>query len=241
MKYLLDVHCHTVNSGHGYSTITENAAYAAEIGLEYIGVADHGPKMVDGAHLNYFINLWILPEMICGVRVFKGAEVNILSTRGEIDLPESTLKKLDFVIASLHTSIIPPTNKNDHTNAIIEAMENPYVHILGHPGDPWFEIDVEKVVAHAAKTKTIIEINNMSLDPGSRRYQGEEVFVEILELCKELKVPVLASSDAHFSSRVGDISKAASLIEKVGLPEELVLNTNAERFLAAIQRKSQRS
>ena len=44
-KYKIDTHTHTVSSGHAYSTVTENAKYAASIGLEIIGMTDHAPKM----------------------------------------------------------------------------------------------------------------------------------------------------------------------------------------------------
>jgi len=241
MKFELDVHCHTVNSGHAYSTLTENAAHAASIGLDYIGVSDHGPGMPGGAHLYYFRNLWVLPETICGVRVFKGAEANIMNTQGGLDLQNDLLAKMEFVIASLHRGVIPPTNKEDHTAAVVNAMNNPNVHILGHPGDLWFEIDIDAVVKQAARTGTIIEINNASLNPGSHRYQGDGIFIEILNLCKDLNVPVLASSDAHYSTLVGGIERAMAVIEKVGIPEEQVLNTSAERFLGAVKAKSQSS
>ena len=44
-RYKIDTHTHTVSSGHAYSTVTENAKYAASIGLEIIGMTDHAPKM----------------------------------------------------------------------------------------------------------------------------------------------------------------------------------------------------
>jgi len=238
VKVKLDVHCHTVSSGHAYSTVTENAAFAAQLGLGYIGVADHGPDMPGGAHLTHFSNLWTLPEVIHGVRVFKGAEVNIINTEGELDLPDDILAKMEFVIASLHRGVTPPSNKENHTAAIINAMENPHVHILGHPGDAWFDIDIEAVIKQAANTRTIIEINNMSLNPGSIRYNGDEVLTEILKLCREYNVPILASSDAHYCTMIGDVDQAMALINKFGIQEEQVLNTSVERFLGAVSVKS---
>ena len=237
MEFILDVHCHTVLSGHAHSTLYENASYASEIGLRFIGIADHGPGMQGGAHKYNFTNLWSMPDVICGVRVFKGVEANIMNIDGRLDLSDKLLGRMDFVIASLHRGIITPTEKKDHTRAIISAMENPNVHIIGHPGDKWFEIDVEAVVKAAARTRTIIEINNQSLNPGSHRFQGNEIFVELLMACKECGVPVLASSDAHFCTNIGNFEQAKALIQKVGLAENEVLNTCADRFLAAVGRK----
>jgi len=235
----LDVHCHTISSGHAYSTISENAAHAAKIGLTHIGIADHAPGLTGGAHLFHFANLWSLPDVINGVRVFKGAECSIMNIDGKLDLPDDVLGRMEFVIASMHRPAFPPSDRERHTRAMIAAMESQNMHILGHPGDFWYDIDVEAVIEAAARTRTIIEINNNSLNPGSIRFHGNDALVKILELCKQHNVPVLASSDAHFSTYVGELSRAKALIEAVGLDESLVLNTCEKRFLSAIENKRQ--
>jgi len=237
MQFVLDLHCHTVNSGHAYSTITENAAYAKKIGLTHIGIADHGPGMPGGAHLYHFTNIWILPEIIEGVRVLKGAEANIIEESGKLDLDNQWLEKLDFVIASFHRGSYPATDKQTHTKAFINAMQNPNVHILGHPADYWFEIDIEAVIREAAKTGTIIELNDKTLDPSSYRHVGEKVFEDMMLLCNELKVPVLASSDAHFATLVGDFHRAKAMLERLKIDESLILNTDYEKVLKAIANK----
>jgi len=229
-----------VASGHAYSTISENAAHAAAIGLTHIAMADHGPAAPGGPHLYTFSNQWIVPEYIHGVRVLKGAEVNILDQDGKLDLPDKLLHRMDFAIASLHRGVFPPVSKEIHTQAFIKAMENPAVSILGHPGDVFFDIDIEAVVAAAARTGTIIEINNQSLDPQSIRYNGDELQLQILALCKEYGVPVIASSDAHFCSLVGKMEKAKALIEAAKLPESQVLNTCAELFFEVVGKKRMR-
>ncbi|MCL1878560.1 MAG: phosphatase [Defluviitaleaceae bacterium] len=237
MNFVLDVHCHTINSGHAYSTITENAAHAAKIGLEYIGISDHAPAMPGAACLYNFTNLWSLPDVIHGVRVFKGAECNILE-EGKLDLKADLLAKMEFVIASLHRGTFPPSDKANHTRAVVSAIENNRdMHILGHPGDCFFDIDIEAVVSAASRTNTIIEINNQSLNPRSYRYNGSATIEKILQLCKKMHVPVLASSDAHYATHVGEVSHAKALIEASGIDEELVINTSVERFLAAIAKK----
>ena len=237
MEFILDVHVHTVLSGHAHSTLSENAAYAASIGLKFIGMADHGPGLPGGAHLYNFGNLWSMPDFLHGVRIFKGVEANIMDTSGRLDLPDEMLKKMDFVIASIHFGIVVPTTVHDHTKAIVGAMENKNVHIIGHPFDKRFELDMDVVVRAAARTKTILEINNQSLNPGSQRYRGDDVFLEMLRLCKKYGVPVLASSDAHVCTNVGSFADAKALIEEAGLSEEEVANTCDKRFLSAIGNK----
>ena len=238
MDFILDVHVHTVLSGHAHSTLSENAAHAASIGLKFIGMADHGPGLPSGAHLYNFGNLWSMPDYMHGVRIFKGVEANIMDIDGKLDLPDRLLEKMEFVIASIHVGAYEPTNKTDHTKAIISTMENKNVHIIGHPSDKRFEIDMDEVVKAAARTKTILEANNQSLNPGSHRYQGDSGILEMLHLCKKYGVPVLASSDAHICTNVGNFADVKALIEKVGLREEEVLNTCDKRFLSAIYAKS---
>jgi len=236
MNFILDLHCHTVASGHAYSTISENAAHAASIGLTHIAITDHGPDMPGGAHLYAFTNQLCLPDYIHGVRVLKSAEVNILSN-GKVDLPSKLMHRMDFTIASLHRGICPPTTKENHTSILIKAMEKSAVSILGHPCDTHFEIDIEKVVAAAARTHTIIEINNQTLNPTSVRYNGDAQQRQLLALCKEYGVPVIAASDAHFCTLVGKMDEAKALIEEAGLPEFQVLNTSADLFFAAVAKK----
>ncbi|MCL2187559.1 MAG: phosphatase [Defluviitaleaceae bacterium] len=237
MQFTLDIHCHTIASGHAYSTVTENAAHAASIGLTHIGIADHGPNMPGAPHFYYFGNMRIVPDIIHGVRVLKGAEVNICDAEGTIDLTDDYMKPMDFIIAAMHRGVIAPTNKADHTRAMIKAMENPYVNVLGHPGDSWFDIDFEAVVEAAARTNTIIEMNNQTLNPISFRYNGIEPQIKLLELCKKYHVPILASSDAHYHTLVGEMSDVKKLILESNIPASQVLNTDPALLFAAIERK----
>ena len=237
MKFILDVHCHTVSSGHAYSTITENAAHAAQIGLTHIGISDHGPAMPDGPHLYSFLNLNAIPKVIHGVNILRGVEANILSSEGELDIPARLVSSLDFVIASMHRGVLLADSTQANTRALVNAALNPHVNILGHPNNSAYSIDIEPIIEAAAKTGTVIEINNNSLTPGSFRYFGEDEFVATLELCKQYGVSVLASSDAHYCTGVGNFEYAHRLIIESGISEELVVNTSIERFLAAIARK----
>jgi len=239
MTFILDIHCHTTASGHAYSTLDENAAHAASIGFSHIAIADHGPAMPGGAHLFSFGNQVCLPDYIYGVRVLKSAEVNIIDANGGLDVPDHMLMMLDLTIASLHRAVVDASTKVIHTSTLINAMQNPGISILGHPIDSHYEIDTKAVVIEAARTGTILEVNNHSLSPGSARYgeNGEVAHMELLALCKEYKVPILAGSDAHFCTAVGRLDKAKALITSAGMPEELVLNTSAERLLDVVKRK----
>lgn len=237
MHFILDVHCHTIASGHAYSTVNENLAWAAQSGLKLAGVADHGPEMPGSCTLFHFWNLRALPEEINGVRLLAGAEANIMGDSGKLDLPDALMKKLDFVIASAHGPCLEPGDTAFNTHAFINVMKNPYVSILGHPGDPGYPIDTDAVAEAAKQTGTIIEINNASLMPGSFRYDGGEAVRRLLLRCKELGVPVIAGSDAHVDRHVGRLALAQQIIEESGIPETLVMNTHVDLFMQTLAAK----
>jgi len=139
----------------------------------------------------------------------------------------------------MHREVIPPATCAENTAALVNAMENPNLHVLGHPINTVYEIDLPTVVKAAAKTRTILEMNNHSLIPGSFRYKGEGDYVEMLRLCKEYNVNILASSDAHYHESVGNFTHAKRLIEESGISQELIVNTSIEKLNAAIQNKKE--
>ncbi|MEN1762105.1 phosphatase [Anoxynatronum sibiricum] len=230
MFFETDTHCHTLSSGHAYSTIGEMAAYAAERGLKLIAMTDHAPAMPDAPGTTHFRNLRILPKTLSGVEILKGAEVNILSHEGDLDLPDSVLSDLDLVIASLHLPCIKPGSREENTQALIKAVANPHVHVLGHIGNPLFPIHAETVVKAVHAFRKLIEINNSSLQPHSFRKGSLENCRKILELCRDMNQPVVLGSDAHGAWDVGRFDKAEILIEELQVPEELVLSTSVRRL-----------
>lgn len=237
MDFILDTHCHTLASGHAYSTIQEMALQAKAIGFELIALTEHGPAMPSGANLLYFDNLKVLPKKIYDVEILKGAEVNILDYDGTLDIPECTLMNLDFVIASLHPPCLPAGTVEEHTEALIKLMEKPYINMIGHPGNPYYPIDIVQVVKAAKATGTIIEINNSSLKPNSFRIGSRDNCCNILSECKAQGVPIALGSDAHISFDIGNFSHGVEMIQLLKVPAELVLNTSTELFKKAVARK----
>lgn len=233
MKFLLDTHCHTVASGHAYSIISEYVSEAQKKNLKLIAITDHAPKMPGSCQEFYFGNLKCLPHKFDDLEVLYGAELNIINYDGAVDLPEETLQKLDLTIASLHPPCITPLP--DNTELIMKVMENPYVNVFGHLGDPRFLFDIERVVQHAKKTGTIIEINNSSLNPNSTRFGGKKLIEEIIRECQKINLPIILGSDAHFHLDVANFNYVAELVKD--LPDELILNTSVEKFKAAIAKK----
>jgi len=237
MKILVDLHTHTVSSGHAYSTITENMKAASQKGLAIVAMTDHTPGIPGAPPVFHFDNLKVLPSEMFGVKLLKGAEANIINYEGEIDLPQATLNGLDIVLASLHPPCIGFADKETVTAGIIKVMENPYVNIIGHPGDNRYPLDLEAVVKASKCTGTLLEINNASLKPGSFRPGVRENLIEMLGYCKAYEVPVVLGTDAHFHEDIGEFKEAIELLESLEFPAKLVLNTDPDRLLCHIKQK----
>lgn len=227
MNIVVDTHTHTISSGHAYSTIQENAKEASLNGIEMFNMSDHGPAM-NGAPFRYhFGNLRVIPDFIYGVRIIKGVELNIINYNGEVDLSEYYLKKLNLVLASFHDICIEPTTVEEHTNAAIQVLSNPYIDILAHSGNPQFQIDIEKVVKAARDYNKLIEINNQSFVV---RTGSEKNCREIALMCKKYGVRIATGSDAHISFDIGKFNNVNKVFEEVEMPEELVVTTSVKKM-----------
>lgn len=228
----VETHCHTVASGHAYNTIEELAKYAKEKGLKAICIADHGPKMPGSAHIFYFYNMVVIPKKINDIIIFKGCEANIIDYDGNLDIDNNLAKRLDFVIASMHDVCVQSGTKSDHTSAIIGALKNPYVHCIGHPGNPIFEIDKTEVVKMAKEYKKAIEINNSSFYV---REKSKENCFEILKLCKEEGVYIALGSDAHHGEDLGNTVYTLKMLKEINFPDELIINKTLDSFVSYLK------
>ena len=230
MRYetVMDLHTHTIASGHAYCTLREMAKAAAEKGLEILGITEHAPMMPGTCHNFYFHNLKTVPRELYGIRLLLGVELNILNPDGEVDLKERELKGMDIAIASLHLPCMKPGTKEENTCAYLNAMKNPYVNIIGHPDDGRYEVDYLALVQGAKEFGKVLELNNHSLEPSCFRQNARENDIEMLKLCMKYQVPVVMDSDAHFDTHIAGFDAARSLLEELDFPEELVLNRSVE-------------
>jgi DNA polymerase (family 10) len=154
----------------GTNTLTEMAAAAKAAGLEYIAVTDHSKRLAFANGLDerrlcaQMREIDELNKKLDGFTVLKGIEVDILRD-GSLDLPNSSLKSLDIVGASVHSSF--NLSREEQTKRMMRAMDNPNVDILFHPTarqiqnrDP-IDIDLDMIFDKAVETGTVLEINSM--------------------------------------------------------------------------------
>ena len=122
MKTLLDVHTHTVASGHAFSTLQEMAVAASEKGLKLLGITEHAPGIPGTCSPIYFRNLHVVPRRIYGVELLLGAELNIIDYKGTIDMGEEYFPMLDIRIAGIHSLCYKPGTVEQNTEAMIGAI-----------------------------------------------------------------------------------------------------------------------
>ena len=218
-------HCHTTASD-GHNTLEEMAAAARELGLQYLGIAEHSRSSIqahgiDAAKLRaQTAAIKKLNGQFDGeFRVFSGIECDILRD-GSLDFDDQVLAALDFVVASVHSAF--NLSEAEMTKRVIRAMSNPFVTILAHPTGrlllrrEGYAIDIPAVLEAAAKTGTWIELNAAPkrLDLDWRWWPT----------AKAKGVKCVINPDAHRTERLHDLWFGIGAARKGWLTKNDVLN-----------------
>ncbi len=226
-----DLHMHTTATD-GENTLTEMVRAAIDRGLAYIAITDHGQRvtMAHGLDRRRLLEQWTAIDRLNDslaahgkppIVVLKGIEVDLLE-KGGLDLPDDVLAEADWVVASLHYGQNQPREKI--TARLIEAIENPHVAVIGHPTGrlinrrPAYDVDLEAVIAAAARTGTFLEINAnpWRLDLDDRHAAA----------AKAAGVKLVISTDAH-STRGFEVLRCGVLqARRAGLEAKDVVNTH---------------
>lgn len=219
-------HNHTTASD-GRNSLEEMADAAMDLGLQYLGIADHSKAsfQANGLYperlLKQVTEIKKLNQQWNGsFRLLAGSEVDILKD-GSLDFDDSILSQLDYVVASVHNSFTLP--EKEMTARIIRAMENPHVTMLGHltgrlllRREP-YAVNIDKIIDCAAETGTIIELNcnPRRLDMDWRHWHK----------AKDKGVKCAINPDAHRVEQLQFLSFGVRLARKGWLTKEDVVNT----------------
>jgi DNA polymerase (family X) len=220
-----DLHCHTVASD-GHNTIEEMVLAARELGYEYLAITDHSASHgfgndVSPAQLRRQIELvHEANERIEGIELLAGSEVNILPD-GSLDYEDELLGRLDWIIASAHTSF--GMDEQAMTERMIAAIEHPLVDAIGHPTGrkieqrPPYALDLEAVFAAAARTGTFLEIN---ANPDRRDLSDLNARAAV-----RAGVTLLIDSDAHRTRTLQNMRWGIGTARRAWLSADDVANT----------------
>jgi DNA polymerase (family 10) len=217
-------HNHT-RASDGRNTLAEMAAAAQELGLEYLGIADHSKASfqangLDPARLKKQMSeIKSLNKGFDDFRVFSGTDCDILKD-GTLDFSDSVLAQLDYVVASVHSSFT--LGEAEMTKRLIRAMENPHVTMLGHMTGRLllkresYAVNIPAILDAAAETGTFIELNAdpHRLDMDWRWWR----------LAKEKGVKCVINPDAHSTEGLQNLYFGIGAARKGWLTKDDVVN-----------------
>ena len=196
-----DLHCHS-NWNGGTNSIKEMVEMAQKMGYQYLGIADHtkflrieqglNEKQLSGQRKEIDKLNKKFQVSNSKLQILQGAETNILND-GSIDIKDEALKKLDYAIAGIHSSM--KMEKGKMTERIIRAMKNPHIDIISHPTGRLigrrdeYQIDFDKILRAARETETILEINSYP-----ERLDLKDSYIR---RAKEAGVKMIICTDSH--------------------------------------------
>ncbi|MFZ5827577.1 MAG: PHP domain-containing protein [Bacillota bacterium] len=257
MKIVADLHTHTRYS-HGKGSVVDNVATALARGLQTIAITDHGPRIAPWAatSLKEFANLRRevseVDRRAMGIRVLAGAECNIISAKGDLDLPEDVRSQLDIVLAGLHPGVLPASGRDwllltgnnwaakfsaklrrkarvINTEAVVSAVYNNEIDVITHPGYH-LDIDTNELARACAQRETAMEINA----------RHGEMTVAYVRAAARQGARFVINSDAHRPADVGGFARGIAVAMAAGLEPEQVLNSDQERLLEWLEFKQER-
>lgn len=223
-RTFLDIHTHTIVSGHAFSTLTEMVAEAQRRGVCLLGITEHGPNIPGTCDPIYFRNLHVVPRQWGDLSLLLGAELNILDITGRLDLDEFYYKRLDLRIAGIHSLCWQGGTKEENTQGMLCAISNPWTHIISHPGDGAADLFFEPLVEASKKHATLLEVNSASMRPARGLVKAYENNLEILRLAKRMNTPIILGSDAHIAMDIANYEHCLPLLKETDFPSSLIMN-----------------
>ena len=223
-----DLHMHTTATD-GKATLEEMVEAAQARGLSYIAITDHSQRvsMAHGLDADRLLAQWkevdALNEKLDGsFRILKGIECDILESGG-MDLPDEVLSQGDWIIASVHYG--QRQSREQITDRIVGALENPHVHIIAHPTGRLinrreaYEVDMEAVMQAAVENGKLLELN-----ANPARLDLHDVH---LAAARKYQIPIVISSDAHSVDGLDVLKYGVLQARRGGLTADDVANTKS--------------
>ncbi len=231
-----DLHCHS-NWDGGDHSIKQMIASAKEMGYEYIGISDHTKflRIENGLNEKQLLDQKKeIKRLNKEFKVLQGCEANIMAD-GLLDIKDSVLAKLDYVIAGVHSAMKMPRDKM--TQRIITAMKNPNVDILSHPTGRLllrrdeYQIDFDKILRAAKECNVVLEINS-----SPERLDLKDTNIR---RAKEAGVKMVITTDSHNRKQLGLIKFGIAQARRGWAEKKDIINTNsADKLLSYFKNAS---
>lgn len=226
-----DLHCHS-NWDGGVNSIEALVRTAIGMGYEYLGISDHTKflriehglnekqllqqrKEIDKLNTRYKIQN-------TRFKILQGCEANIMPD-GSIDIKDTALAKLDYVIAGIHSQL--KMEKSKMTERMIKAMKNPNVDIISHPTGRLiqrrdeYQLDLDKIFTVAKETGTILEINSS--------FERLDLSDQNIRRAKKVGVKMIINSDAHHKDQLRNIEYGISQARRGWAEKSDIINSQS--------------
>jgi len=222
-----DLHCHSDWDG-GKNSILEMAKVAQEMGYEYLGISDHTKflRIEKGLNEKQLIRqnkeIKKLNKLLDDFQILHGAETNIL-TNGLLDIKDEVLKKLDYVIAGVHSAF--KLDKRKMTERIIKVIKNPNVDIISHPTGrilkyrDEYQIDFDKILRAAKEYNIALEINSHP-----RRL---DLNAQNIKRAKKAGVRMVINTDSHHKDQLKLIEFGIAQARRGWAEKKDIINTQS--------------
>lgn len=231
------VHNHSTYSD-GKNTLMEMAKACQDLGLEYFGIADHSQTaayaggLLPGKVVQQWEEIDKLNETLAPFKILKGIESDILSD-GSLDYEKGILKGFDYVVASVHSGM--NMTKEQGTNRLIKAIENPFTTILGHPtgrlllSRDGYPLDFKKIIDACAANQVVMELN-------ASPYRLD-IDWRWIPYCIERGVQVSINPDAHSIPGLQDMKYGVDVARKGLLTKGMTFNALGLKEMEAYLKK----
>ena len=219
-----DLHSHT-DLTDGVVPLEDMVPAAAGLGHEYYAITDHGPnlfmqRMTDEKMLAQREAVRALQERYPGMTLLHGAELNI-DPDGEVDWPAEFLAGFDVCVASVHSHFTQ--DRAAMTRRIVRAVENPHVHVLGHPTARLIgrrapvDADWDAVFAACARSRTVVEIDSFP--------DRLDLPADLIRRARRYGVKFAVDSDAHSTRHFANLRYGVGTAQRGWLTADDVVNT----------------
>jgi DNA polymerase (family 10) len=217
-----DLHVHS-DWSDGLVPLKELADLARRLKYEYIAVCDHSQSAHYARGLTpdqlrrQIKEIKSLNRRLKGFRLLTGTEVDILGD-GRLDFPDDLLKKLDVVVASIHSGF-----RKNVTARILKAMDNPHLDIIGHPsgrlisGREGYDVDLDAVLEGARRLGKALELNSF--------YDRLDLNEFHLKNAKDRGIKISLGTDTHYAAGLQMMRLGVGIARRAWLEKTDILNS----------------
>jgi putative hydrolase len=236
----IDLHIHTIYSGHAQCTIVEYIEMAKKLKMKVIGFSDHGPNMAESmTNDNYFFTMTRIPRFIEGVEILRGIEANIIDSNGAIDITDKMISEnLDYVMAAIHRREYKNLGSEKNTEAMIRAIKSGKIDILSHPFYEYHPVNVGKIFEEACRRGVLLEVNLNTIKIMKSDAKIMTNLKLMVQTAKRFNKKLIVGSDAHNIWDLADDSKLNKIKKEIGLTDKMIINNYPQELMQQLRIKN---